>query len=74
MHLDVGPFIVPKLTFEPGNFLLIYLVNTKFCIHYSSKTVMRFILIFIYVVSHTLKLCTLPFVCLSVRLLGQNNV
>ena len=55
-----------------GNFSLIYIVNSKSCRHYSSETIRRSILIFIYVVPNTLKLCTLVFVCPSVRLFGQN--
>ena len=55
-----------------GNFSLIYIVNTKSCRHYSSETVWRSILIFIYAIPHILKLCTLVSICLSVRLIGQN--
>ena len=55
-----------------GNFSLIYIVNSKSCRHYSSKTVRRSILIFIYVIPNILKLCTLVSVCPSVRLFGQN--
>ena len=55
-----------------GNVSLIYIVNTKSCRHYSSKCVRRSILIFIYVVSFILKLCTLLSACPSVRLLSQN--
>ena len=55
-----------------GNFSLIYIVNSKSCGHYSSKTVRRSILIFIYVIPNILKLCTLVSVCPSVRLVGQN--
>ena len=72
VRLSVGPFIWPKLTFEPGNCSFIYIVNTKSCRHYSSETVWRSILIFIYAVSNILKLCTLVSVCPSVRLIGQN--
>ena len=55
-----------------GNFSLIYIVNSKSCRHYSSETVRRSILIFIYVIPNILKLCTLVSVCPSVRLIGQN--
>ena len=55
-----------------GNFSLIYIVNTKSCRHYSSKTVRRSILICIYVIPNILKLCTLVSVCPSVRLMGRN--
>ena len=55
-----------------GTFSLIYIVNSKSCRHYSSKTVRRSILIFIYVIPNILKLCTLVSVCPSVRLIGQN--
>ena len=55
-----------------GNFSLIYIVNSKSCRHYSSKTVRHSILIFIYVIPNILKLCTLVSVCPSVRLFGQN--
>ena len=55
-----------------GNFSLIYIVNSKSCRQYSSKTVRRSILIFIYVIPNILKLCTLVSVCPSVRLFGQN--
>ena len=72
VRLSVGSFIWPKLTFELGNFSLIYIVNSKFCRHYSSKTVRHSILIFIYVIPNILKLCTLVSVCPSVRLFGQN--
>ena len=53
-------------------FSFIDVINTKSCRHYSSKSVRRSILNFIYVVSHILKLCTLLSVSLSVCLLGQN--
>ena len=72
VRLSVGPFIWPKLTFEPGNFSLIYIVNSKSCRHYSSETVRRSILIFIYAIPNILKLCTLVSVCPSIRLIGQN--
>ena len=55
-----------------GNFSLIYIVNTKACRHYSSETVWRSILIFIYVIPNILKLCTLVSICPSVCLIGQN--
>ena len=55
-----------------GNFSLIYIVNSKFCRHYSSKNVRRSFLIFIYVTPNILKWCTLVSVCPSVRLIGQN--
>ena len=55
-----------------GNFSLIYIVNSKSCRHYSSETVRRSILIFIYVIPNILKLWTLVSVCPSVRLFGQN--
>ena len=47
-------------------------VRPTFCRHYSSETVRRSILIFIYVIPNILKLCTLVSVCPSVRLFGQN--
>ena len=53
-----------------GNFSLIYIVNTKSCRHYSSKTVRRSISIFIYVIPNILKLCTLVSACPSARLFG----
>ena len=40
--------------------------------HFSSKTMRRSILISTHLVPHTLKLCTSLFVCLLVRVLGQN--
>ena len=55
-----------------GNFSLIYIVNSKSCRHYFSKTVRRSILICIYVIPNILKLCTLVSVCPSVRFFGQN--
>ena len=51
---------------------LVSVVNTKSCRHFSDETVRHSILIFIDVVSNILKLCTLVFVCPSVRLLGQH--
>ena len=55
-----------------GNFSLIYIVNSKSCRHYSSETVWRSILIFMYTIPNILKLCTLVSVCPLVRLIGQN--
>ena len=46
--------------------------TSHFCRHYSSETVRRSILIFMYVIPNILKLCTLVSVCPSVRLIGQN--
>ena len=53
-------------------FWFIYIINSKSCRHYSSKTIRSSILIFIYVIPNILKLCTLVSVCPSVRLFGQN--
>ena len=72
VRLSVGPFIGLRFTFELRQFSLIHIANTKSCRHYSSKSVRRSILSFIYVVSHILKLCTLLSACSSVRLFRQN--
>ena len=57
-----------NLRLNLDNFSLIYIVNSKSCRHYSSETVRRSILIFIYVIPNILKLCTLVSVCPSARL------
>ena len=49
-------FILSKLTSKLSQFFMCSDCN-KFCKHYS-KIVRRWIFIFIYIVSHTLKLCT----------------
>ena len=48
--------------------------HTKFCKHYSSKTMRRSILISTYVVPHISKLCTSLSACPSVCVLGQIDV
>ena len=84
-RLILGNFslIMPRLTKVSGaySFCLVRpsvrqsvrpCVRPTFCRQYSSETVRRSILIFVYVVLNILKLCTLVSVCPLVRLFGQN--
>ena len=70
VRLSFGPLIGQNWRLNLGNFSLIYIVNSKSCRHYSSKTVRRSILIFIYVIPNILKLCTLVSACPSARVFG----